>query len=283
VTVLPTGRTPDLQRTAKSHPHHGLAAHAAPGWRFNQVVTPHQAGTIRVATYNVRSLRDDRRAVARVLRDIDADIVCVQEAPRLFFWRRSCMRLARDAGLAVVVGGRAAAANLVLARPTIEVIESRAVIFSRQRPWDRRGAALARVRVGGSVLAVAGFHLDGHGHGAGRVQHITELSTCLSALTDVADCVVLAGDVNDEPDSPAWSALTAIGSDAFVVAGKGDGNTASPARPSRRIDALFVGEPATVLFCWTITTPDVQRGSDHCPVVADIHEPAQADRRCARP
>jgi hypothetical protein len=34
-----------------------------------------------VVTYNVRSLRDDSRAVTRVLRNIDPDLVSIQQAP----------------------------------------------------------------------------------------------------------------------------------------------------------------------------------------------------------
>ena len=40
------------------------------------------ARVLRVATYNIRALRDDRRAVVRVITALDADLVCVQEAPR---------------------------------------------------------------------------------------------------------------------------------------------------------------------------------------------------------
>ena len=49
---------------------------------------------LRVATWNVRSLRDDARGVAAALRGLDADLVCVQEAPRLVGWRTSRARRA---------------------------------------------------------------------------------------------------------------------------------------------------------------------------------------------
>jgi endonuclease/exonuclease/phosphatase family metal-dependent hydrolase len=35
---------------------------------------------VRVLSYNVRSMRDDRAALARVIRACAPDIVCVQEA-----------------------------------------------------------------------------------------------------------------------------------------------------------------------------------------------------------
>ncbi|MFD0632519.1 endonuclease/exonuclease/phosphatase family protein [Catenulispora yoronensis] len=54
------------------------------------------AETVRVLSYNVRSLRDDRAALARVVRGCEPDVVCVQESPgssagagRLGRWPRS--------------------------------------------------------------------------------------------------------------------------------------------------------------------------------------------------
>ena len=49
--------------------------------------------TVRIMSYNIRSLRDDRAAVVRVIRDVDPDVVCIQEAPRFFRWRAKCARL----------------------------------------------------------------------------------------------------------------------------------------------------------------------------------------------
>ncbi|MET0712639.1 MAG: endonuclease/exonuclease/phosphatase family protein, partial [Jiangellaceae bacterium] len=43
--------------------------------------------SLRVVTYNVRSLRDDRDALVRVIRGLSADVVCMQEAPRRLRWR----------------------------------------------------------------------------------------------------------------------------------------------------------------------------------------------------
>jgi endonuclease/exonuclease/phosphatase family metal-dependent hydrolase len=48
--------------------------------------------TLRLLSYNVRSLRDDASAVARVIRAAEPDLVCIQEAPRLFRWRSPCYR-----------------------------------------------------------------------------------------------------------------------------------------------------------------------------------------------
>ena len=52
---------------------------------------------VRVLSYNVRSLRDDPAAVARVVRACAPDLVLVQEAPRFFRWRKPLGRLAAEA------------------------------------------------------------------------------------------------------------------------------------------------------------------------------------------
>ena len=38
--------------------------------------------SLRVASYNVRDLKDDVDAAARVVRAIDPDVLCLQEVPR---------------------------------------------------------------------------------------------------------------------------------------------------------------------------------------------------------
>ena len=60
---------------------------------------PDGSAVIRVLSYNIRSMRDDRAALARVIRACAPDLVLVQEAPRFFRWRKRAARLARRTGL----------------------------------------------------------------------------------------------------------------------------------------------------------------------------------------
>ena len=71
---------------------------------------------LRVLTYNVRSMRDDRDALGRVLRAAEPDVVLIQESPRFLRWRSLCAELARRGNLVVVGGGRYAGSNLILRR-----------------------------------------------------------------------------------------------------------------------------------------------------------------------
>lgn len=229
--------------------------------------------TIRVMTYNIRSLRDDRRAVGRVLASVDPDVVCIQEAPRFLFWRRSCRRLARASGLSMVAGGRNAGANVLLTRPTIEVVATRAVLFTKDRRLHQRGTSIAVLRSAGRTFAAAGTHLDGVE--GPRLRHIAELHAALDEVVPPGVPTVIGVDVNDQPGSLSWRALTVQHTDAFEVAGTGDGRTSTPKEPTRRIDAVFVGPGAAASRCYVLDTEDVSRASDHRPVVVDVqlHEP----------
>jgi endonuclease/exonuclease/phosphatase family metal-dependent hydrolase len=226
---------------------------------------------IRVLTYNVRSLRDDATAVARVIRSAHADVVCVQEAPRFLRWRAKCTRLARRSGLRIIGGGRVAGANLLLAAATIEIAATRDVLLSRNRGYHQRGVAMAVLRLEGSTVAVAGTHLDGQS----QPHQIAELHSALDAFAPGIPAIV-GGDINAVPGSPAWDSLTARGTDAFAVAGTGDGFTSNIAAPTRRIDAIVADPPLVVRAAQVVDTPDVRIASDHFPVLAELDLPPRS-------
>ncbi len=204
-------------------------------------------------TWNVRSLRDDARGVARVLREQDADLVLVQEAPRLWRWRSACARLAREAGLVVVTGGRPAAGNLLLCSMRVEVISAEQVRLPKRPGLHRRGAVRAVVEVGGHRLSLLGTHLD--------LDPEARLGTVRRLRTQAYD--VIGADVNAEPGEPAWVAL----GDGMVDVAEGLGPTFSVASPRRRLDALFVRPGLAVERVEVIDPGPV---TDHRLVVADL-------------
>jgi endonuclease/exonuclease/phosphatase family metal-dependent hydrolase len=226
-------------------------------------------GRLRVATYNIRALRDDGEAVVRVVRSLEADVVCIQEAPRFLFWRRRCHRLARACGLRVVAGGRAAAANLLLARPDVEVHRTREVKFSKDHGLSLRGAALAAISVRGFALTVVGTHLDGVDEP--RLRHIEELRQVMDDFIPPGSPFVMGVDVNAEPGSASWARITDFAIDAAAMTSTGDPMTNQPLTPTRRIDALFIGGDMIIQSTHAVDCPDVNRASDHRPVVAVLH------------
>lgn len=226
---------------------------------------------VRILSYNVRSLRDDAGAVARVIRSVQPHVVCIQEAPRLLRWRAKCAALARRSGLVVVTGGRTAAANLILSSLDVDVTATRDVLLTKDRGLHQRGAALALLRCDGGSFAVAGIHLDLVAEP--RVRHVGELGRALTGMVPAGTPTVVAGDVNDVPGSAAWAQLTEDRLDVWATIGEGDGFTYSAQSPRRRIDGIFTGPGVVPISARAIDSTDVRRGSDHRPVFVELELP----------
>ena len=225
---------------------------------------------LRVVTYNVRSLRDDRAAVIRVLRELDADVVCIQEAPRFFRWRSKCAALARESGLLYAGGGRTANGVAMLAAHRVDVSSVIEYRLSRTPRLIRRGVVSARIHKAGAWCTVASVHLGLDADE--RPRHWGEIV----GLVDRYDSPVsvLAGDINETPGMPTWRAIAA----EFTDAGAPDNAPTFSARnPRRRIDGVFVRGPANVQSHWVVDGPDVEVASDHRPVVADLDVPVAAE------
>lgn len=228
---------------------------------------------LRVVSYNVRSLRDDPAAVAAVLRELRPDVACIQEAPRFWRWRAACARLAADAGLAVLTGGRPAAANLLLGGPRVRLLARADVRFPWRPPRHRRGMAFAEVEIDGVRLAVAAAHLS-----LDPAERLAHSERILARLAGAGAPAVLGADVNDVPGSLAWAALTATLRDAGEPARAGRALTFPAHAPDRRIDAVFVGAGLRVVRCGVpADLVATARASDHLPVVAVLDVVAALD------
>lgn len=221
--------------------------------------------TLRVLTYNVRSLRDDRCAVAALIRAARPDVACIQEAPRFAHGRSRCAALAAGAGLVVVTGGRRAGAMLLLARLEVEVLDARDVLLTKAPGLHQRGLAIALLRVRGARVVVASMHLDVVA--AERLRHVPEV---LAHVRAAGAPVVLAGDVNDDEGSPVWTALTADLQDAAAAV-----DSRAWTGPGRRLDAVFASPSSTVKGAAVVADPRRYAASDHWPLVVDLELAAQ--------
>ena len=227
--------------------------------------------TLRLLCYNVRSMRDDRAALARVIRSAEPDVVCIQEAPRLLRWRSICAALARTSGLVVVGGGRAAGANLLLSSLGVDVLDTADVRFSKDPGLHQRGTAIAVLRLRGSLFAVAGTHLDLKAEP--RLRHVGELHAAISAHVATEVPVIVAGDVNDRPGSAPWQELSGQRRDAFATAGTGSAFTSTATNPHQTIDGIFADPGITIRSAHVLDGPDVQIASDHRPLLAELELP----------
>ncbi|MDQ6849758.1 MAG: endonuclease/exonuclease/phosphatase family protein [Actinomycetota bacterium] len=211
---------------------------------------------IRVLSYNLRSLRDDRAAAVRVIRAADPDVVCIQEAPKWFRWRSRCAALARDCGLFVVAGGLPAGNNLLMCKVAVQVMATRNVLLSRGFGLHQRGMTTAVCSLRGSRFRLVSTHLDVEA--TARRAHVDEI---FAALGPEAEPIVLGADVNERAGGPAWDALTA----RLPECGAGTRD--------RRIDGIFASPSIRVRASSVLHTPDVGIASDHRPILADLELP----------
>jgi endonuclease/exonuclease/phosphatase family metal-dependent hydrolase len=225
---------------------------------------------IRVGTYNVRSMYDDNAALARVIRVMAPDVLCVQEAPRLLRWKHRRAGLARAAGLRMVAGRRWGGVA-VLAAPRTRLLHAESHLLRPFLGLERRGVAIAVVDCEDTPITVASVHLDLVA--AARLCHVIEI---VNLVEDVADRfgapIVVAGDVNEEPGGAAFGYLTRRLADCYALAPMGEGLT-SPARtPGKRLDVVFAGAGLSVRSCGGVDAPgeDLVAATDHLPVVAEL-------------
>ncbi|WP_031188670.1 MULTISPECIES: endonuclease/exonuclease/phosphatase family protein [Streptomyces] len=236
------------------------------------------SAVLRVLSYNVRSLRDDRAALARVIRACAPDVVFVQEAPRFFRWRKSVAKLCRATDLVYVTGGATAAGPMILSSLRAHVERTEDVLLPRTPGLHQRGFATAVVRVGGARLGLLSCHLSLQA--AERHDQAGLLLERLRALD--TPYAVAAGDLNDRPDGRAFRRLAGSLTDAWVAAPWGGEFTSTPHDPHQRIDAVFTTEGVEVLGCGVprdlpgVSHGDLLAATDHLPVLAALRVPAAA-------
>ncbi|WP_433510045.1 endonuclease/exonuclease/phosphatase family protein [Nonomuraea sp. CA-143628] len=224
----------------------------------------------RVATYNVRGLRDSVPALVRVIESMRADILCLQEVPRFLNWRGRRRELAEACGLRVVAGGRLGGVA-VFARPGIEVLAAEHHRLKVFVGLEVRGLAVAVLRVEGVPLAVGSIHLDLHG--AARLRHAYEAMTLMERTAAAyGAAIVIGGDLNEQETEPTWRYLAGRLTDCRAAAPRGDGLTFPARRPRERIDAVFAAPELAVVSCGgaEAAEADLAAATDHLPVLAEL-------------
>ncbi|GAA2406786.1 endonuclease/exonuclease/phosphatase family protein [Actinomadura vinacea] len=238
---------------------------------------------VRVLSYNVRSLRDDPAAVARVVRALAPDVVCLQEVPRFLWWRFKRRRLARACGLSVAAGRRAAGLA-VLAGPRARVVHREYHLLERVPRLHRRGLAVAVLEfpdgggaaAGAARLIAASTHLDLRDEP--RRAHTGQVIGILERVRAAYPApVVLTGDINEEPGGASWTLLAGRFQDAHAVAPDGEAATFSARDPRRRIDGVFADPAIEVVGCGVpagaAVAADYPVATDHRPVLATLRLP----------
>ncbi|MFF5204744.1 endonuclease/exonuclease/phosphatase family protein [Streptosporangium sp. NPDC000396] len=228
---------------------------------------------LRVASYNVRSMKDDVAALGRVITALRADVLCVQEAPRFLCWRRKRGKLAASGGLSVAAGRRLGGVS-VLIGPGVRLLHGEGHLLKFFFGLEQRAIAIAVVETGGQRVAVGSVHLDLDG--AARLHHAAEAMALLRAAADRFGALpVLAGDINEQSHEPTWRYLAERLTDCYPVSPRGDGRTFPARGPRERIDGIFAAAGFSVISCGgaEVDPADLTAATDHLPVVAELSHP----------
>ncbi|WP_181791128.1 endonuclease/exonuclease/phosphatase family protein [Streptomyces phytophilus] len=244
---------------------------------------PDGSAVIRLLSYNIRSMRDDTAALARVIRACTPDVVCIQEAPRFFRWRKKAARLARATGLLYVTGGATTAGPMLLAGLRAHVERTDEKLLPRTPGLHQRGLATAVLRFGGARVAVVSTHLS-----LARAERYEQAGLLLAHVRALGEPhVVVAGDLNERPKGPAFRRLADELQDGWAVSPWGGRRTSTALDPRKRIDAVLATGAVEVLGCGVpaglpgVSPADLRDATDHLPVLAALRIPASGPATAA--
>lgn len=226
------------------------------------------------ATYNIHKAvgidrRRDPERIVSVLREVDADVIVLQEADRRFGTRASVLPRAvlDDTPWKVVpVATRPRSigwhGNAILVRRTIVTEFSRALDLPMMEP---RGAVMAVLNAQGERFCIAGMHLDLSG-----LRRRAQLGSVVDATDRLAPFLptVLAGDFNQ------WGLSTG----AMRILGKGKhgwqplspGSSYPSSRPIARLDRIVADRHWQCLDVGVHHSALASQASDHLPVWARL-------------
>ncbi len=227
------------------------------------------------ASYNIRKAvgldgRRDPDRILAVLREIDADVIALQEADRRFGLRESALPLSaiddHTPYRAVPFAGRPHSlgwhGNAILVRRDMKILHAAIVPLPTLEP---RGAIRVDLRAGSQQLRVVGMHLDLSG-----LRRRRQVRTILGHLAscDGASPTVLMGDLNE------WSqhggCFREFGHAWHVLA---PGRSFPSRRPVAQLDRIVVTRDWRIVETGVHHSLLASRGSDHLPVVARLALP----------
>ena len=227
---------------------------------------------IRVASYNMRkAIGTDRRRsperILEVLREIDADVVALQEADRRFGARAAVITPHlldehggwKSVGFGVRAGSMGWHGNALLVRRDAAVVDCEVIHLPALEP---RGAVMADVRLGPDTWRVIGMHLDLSGLWRRRQAHA--IISHVEASTERRPTVMM-GDLNE------WTRAAGCLRDfARGYAFAETGPSFHARRPIGRLDRIMVSPDLRVVDCGVHTSPAARKASDHLPIWADV-------------
>jgi endonuclease/exonuclease/phosphatase family metal-dependent hydrolase len=220
---------------------------------------------IRVLSYNVHRLDDDRDALKTVVRTLAPDVVFVQEGPRRLRWRSRSAAMANSFAMLYAAGGLPALGNVIVTNHRVRVHDTWCLRYPLTPGRHMRGAAFARCSVDGVTFVAVASHLA-----TDDVERPGQARMLKSAMSDVSEPIILGCDLNDTPAGESWKML----SDGLVDAGADSDLPTYPVhKASRRIDAIMVDARCRIERFEVVDSEITRIASDHFPIVSDIALP----------
>ncbi|MBT0667754.1 endonuclease/exonuclease/phosphatase family protein [Novosphingobium profundi] len=237
-------------------------------------MSPTSSSSLTFASYNIHKAvgldrRRDHERILRVLLEVDADVVALQEVDRRFGRRMAALPLdaihaATDytpVPLSMKPDSLGWHGNALLVRKGIDLIAAEPVDLPVLEP---RGAVRADLEAGGRRLRVVGMHLDLSG-----LRRRQQVRRVLDHLDDCGARVptVLMGDFNE------WSAQGCFREFNARWRVLSPGKSFPSRRPMAKLDRIIISEE------WKVLGTNVHRsalsaiGSDHLPVFAALQLP----------
>ncbi|WP_188768877.1 endonuclease/exonuclease/phosphatase family protein [Novosphingobium endophyticum] len=232
---------------------------------------------IKVASYNIHKAvgldrRRDHERILRILLEVDADVVALQEVDRRFGRRMAALPLdaIHDATdyhpvpLSMKPDSLGWHGNAILVRKGIDLVEAAPVPLPVLEP---RGAIRADLMIEGRRLRVVGMHLDLSGL---RRRHQVR-----SVLSHISECdhhcpTVMMGDLNEW--AQRGGCLREFDEQWRILA---PGRSFPARRPIASLDRIIVSAHWEVHGTHVHHSPASAVGSDHLPVFASLHLPGK--------
>ncbi|MFB9309813.1 endonuclease/exonuclease/phosphatase family metal-dependent hydrolase [Agromyces hippuratus] len=240
------------------------------------------ARVLDVLTYNIHHAEGtdgvlDLERIADVIRESGADVVGLQEVDRHYSarsqWIDQPAELAELLGYHVVFGAnidkpapagstdRVQYGTAILSRyPIVSSENSRLFTSPGEEP---RGLLHAALDVNGVTVDVYSTHLN-HRLQSDRMQETADIVE----IVGDNDPAIVVGDVNAEPGAPELAVLDATFTDAWTVAGHGDGFSHPAEDPHARIDNIYVSDSVRPVLARVLM--DEPEATDHLPVLSRI-------------
>jgi endonuclease/exonuclease/phosphatase family metal-dependent hydrolase len=221
---------------------------------------------MKVLVYNVKGFRAGVGVVADAVGAFRPDVALITECGSRRHLHRFAKRLGMKASHKSLFPLRRVPRNAVLVRKPLRVTHHRMAKFTDSQRFYPRGALITNVTdPGGREFTAASIHLGLLP--AERKRHAEEL---VALLADISPPIILGGDLNDRPHSPAPALISKALWDVWLRIGESTGESFPSTGPEARIDYLFVSDDVRPLKAIVPAGEAFAAASDHLPLIADL-------------